>query len=89
MRIVELLNLFTHQSFSDLTRTSIFTVDSSIWLAVVAVIALGLFLARTTTGRYMYAAGGNPEAARIAGVRVNVVRVVAFMLSGGAAGRPA
>jgi ribose transport system permease protein len=81
-----LLNLFTHQSFSDLTRTSIFTVDSSIWLMVVAVIALGLFLARTTTGRYMYAAGGNPEAARIAGVRVNVVRVVAFMLSGGAAG---
>jgi ribose transport system permease protein len=81
-----LLNLFTHQSFSQLTRTSIFTVDSSIWLMVVAVIALGLFLARTTTGRYMYAAGGNPEAARIAGVRVNVVRVISFMLSGGAAG---
>ncbi len=81
-----LLNLFTHQSFSQLTRTSILTVNSSIWLMVVAVIALGLFLARTTTGRYMYAAGGNPEAARIAGVRVNVVRVVSFMLSGGAAG---
>ncbi|HUA46204.1 MAG TPA: ABC transporter permease [Solirubrobacteraceae bacterium] len=81
-----LLNLFTHQSFSDLTRTSIFTVDSSIWLAVVAVIVLGLFLARTTTGRYMYAAGGNPEAARIAGVRVNVVKVISFMLSGAAAG---
>jgi len=81
-----LLNLFTHQSFSQLTRTSIFTVNSSIWLMAVAVIALGLFLAATTTGRYMYAAGGNPEAARIAGVRVNVVRVVSFMLSGGAAG---
>jgi ribose transport system permease protein len=81
-----LLNLFTHQSFSQLTRTSIFTVDSSIWLMAVAVLALGVFLARTTTGRYMYAAGGNPEAARIAGVRVNVVRVISFMLSGGAAG---
>jgi ribose transport system permease protein len=81
-----LLNLFTHQSFSQLTRTSIFTVDSSIWLMIVAVLALGLFLARTTTGRYMYAAGGNPEAARIAGVRVNSVRVISFMLSGGAAG---
>jgi ribose transport system permease protein len=81
-----LLNLFTHQSFSQLTRTSIFTVNSSIWLMVVAVVALGLFLARTTTGRYMYAAGGNPEAARIAGVRVNVVRVISFMLSGAAAG---
>jgi ribose transport system permease protein len=74
-----LLNLFTHQSFSQLTRTSIFTM-------AVAVLALGVFLARTTTGRYMYAAGGNPEAARIAGVRVNVVRVISFMLSGGAAG---
>jgi len=81
-----LLNLFTHQSFSQLTRTTIFTVDSSIWLMVVAVVALGLFLAWTTIGRYMYAAGGNPEAARIAGVRVNGVRVIAFMLSGGAAG---
>jgi ribose transport system permease protein len=81
-----LLNLFTHQSFSQLTRTSILTVDSSIWLMVIAVVALGLFLARSTIGRYMYAAGGNPEAARIAGVRVNVVRVISFMLSGGAAG---
>ncbi|MGH2876741.1 MAG: ABC transporter permease, partial [Solirubrobacteraceae bacterium] len=33
----------------------------------------------------MYAAGGNPEAARLAGVRVNWVRVIAFVLSGGAA----
>lgn len=81
-----LLNLFTHQSFAQLTRTSIFTIDSSIWLMIVAVIALGVFLARSTTGRYIYAAGGNPEAARIAGVRVNVVRVISFMLSGGAAG---
>jgi ribose transport system permease protein len=81
-----LLNLFTHQSFSQLTRTSIFTVDSSIWLAVVAVVVLGLFLARSTIGRYMYAAGGNPEAARIAGVRVNGVKVISFMLSGAAAG---
>jgi ribose transport system permease protein len=81
-----LLNLFTHQSFSQLTRTSIFTVDSSIWLMIVAVLGLGLFLARSTIGRYMYAAGGNPEAARIAGVRVNLVRVISFVLSGGAAG---
>jgi ribose transport system permease protein len=81
-----LLNLFTHQSFSQLTRTSIFTVNSSIWLMLIAVIALGLFLARSTIGRYMYAAGGNPEAARIAGVRVNLVRVISFALSGGAAG---
>jgi ribose transport system permease protein len=81
-----LIDVFTHPAFGDLSRTHIFTVVTSIWLMLLGVIALGLFLARTTIGRYMYAAGGNPEAARIAGVRVNTVRVISFMLSGGAAG---
>ena len=31
----------------------------------------------------MYAAGGNAEAARLAGVRVNRVRILTFVLSGG------
>jgi ribose transport system permease protein len=34
----------------------------------------------------MYATGGNAEAARLAGVRVDAVRVLAFALSGTAAG---
>lgn len=81
-----LLNLFVDPNFSKLSNTNIFTVHTSTWIMVVAVILLGLFLARTTVGRYMYATGGNREAARIAGVRVNVVRLISFTLSGGAAG---
>jgi ribose transport system permease protein len=81
-----LVVLFQHRNFGDLARTEFITVKTSIWIMVVAVIVLGLFLARTTIGRYIYAAGGNSEAARLAGVRVNRVRVVSFMLSGGAAG---
>ena len=80
-----LVVLFEHPGFGDLARTDVLTVKTSIWIMLIAVILLGLFLARTTIGRYMYAAGGNQEAARIAGVRVNVVRIVSFMLSGGAA----
>jgi ribose transport system permease protein len=34
----------------------------------------------------MYAAGGNAQAARLAGVRVDRVRILAFVLSGAAAG---
>ncbi|MGH2872726.1 MAG: ABC transporter permease, partial [Solirubrobacteraceae bacterium] len=71
-----LVVLFTHPSFGDLARTSIFTIHSSIWIMVLVVVVLALYLARTTTGRYMYATGGNQEAARIAGVRVNLVRIV-------------
>ena len=46
----------------------------------------GFLLSRTTFGRYVYAVGGNPEAARLSGVRVNVVRAATFAISGLAAG---
>ena len=53
---------------------------------MIAVIVIGVLLARTTSGRYMYASGGNAEAARLAGVRVDAIRVLTFVVSGGAAG---
>jgi len=80
-----LLVLFDKHAFGSFARSDFLTVKTSIWIMVVAVLLLALFLARTTVGRYMYAAGGNAEAARLAGVRVNRVRVVSYMLSGAAA----
>jgi ribose transport system permease protein len=81
-----LVVLFEHPEFGDLARTQIFTVKTSIWIAIIGVIVIGIFLARTTAGRYMYASGGNAEAARLAGVRVDAIRVLTFVISGGAAG---
>jgi D-xylose transport system permease protein len=45
-----------------------------------------IFLGRTRLGRYMYAIGGNPEAARRAGINVQRVRRLAFILSAATAG---
>ena len=54
---------------------------------VVGVLAIYSFvLARTKFGRYMYAIGGNTEAARRAGIAVNRYRIYAFMLGGFTAG---
>jgi len=51
------------------------------------VLAAGTFiLTKTKAGRYIYAIGGNTEAARRAGVNVNKYRLMAFMLSGFTAG---
>lgn len=55
-----------------------------IWLGFALV--AGFLLSRTMFGRYVYAAGGNAEAARLAGVRVNVIRATTFAISGLAAG---
>ena len=40
---------------------------------------------RSTIGRYITAAGGNPDAAEIAGVRVDLYRIGAFVAMGGLA----
>jgi D-xylose transport system permease protein len=49
-------------------------------------LAYSIFLARTRLGRYMYAIGGNPEAARRAGINVPRVRRLAFVFSAMTAG---
>ncbi len=81
-----LLVLFDKEGFGKLARTEFATVTTSIWLMVGAVVLIGLLLSTTTVGRYMYAAGGNAEAARLAGVRVDAVRMLTFAISGTAAG---
>ena len=43
-------------------------------------------LTKTRLGRYMYAIGANPEAARRAGINVNRVKTIAFMLCSTTAG---
>jgi D-xylose transport system permease protein len=62
------------------------------WVVLVVLATLGIWtflLGRTRYGRYLYAIGGNAEAARRAGVNLTRVRTAAFALSGltsGAAG---
>jgi ribose transport system permease protein len=76
---------YSRPGFADLARTSFLTVNTSTWAMIAVVVIFGILLSRTTSGRYMYAAGSNAEAARLAGIRVHRVRVLTFVLSGGAA----
>src|SRR5207244_1936091 len=81
-----LLVLFDKQAFGRLARTEFLTVRTSIWLMIVIVVVIGVLLASTVAGRYMYASGGNAEAARLAVVRVDAIRILTFVVSGTAAG---
>ena len=73
-------------SFGALGTDTLLGVKYSIWLLVVAAVAGSLVLARTKFGRWLYAVGGNPEAARLSGIDTRAIKVVAFLLSGLAAG---
>ena len=52
----------------------------------IVLLVYSIFLGRTRLGRYMYAIGGNPEAARRAGINVQRVRRIAFVFSAMTAG---
>jgi ribose transport system permease protein len=57
-------------------------------LIVVAICAVGLwfFLEKTNMGRHIFAIGGNPHAARAAGINVDLTLVVVYIISGFMAG---
>jgi D-xylose transport system permease protein len=53
---------------------------------LVIIVGYGLFLSRTRTGRYIYAIGANPEAARRAGINVARIRTFGFVMASVTAG---
>jgi ribose/xylose/arabinose/galactoside ABC-type transport system permease subunit len=56
-------------------------------IVMLVVVAAGHFvLTRTRFGRYVYAIGGNEEAARLSGVNVAAVKLSVYMISGALAG---
>jgi simple sugar transport system permease protein/ribose transport system permease protein len=56
-----------------------FGIPAAIWITVVLFVIAGLVLRYTTWGRALYAIGGNADAARAAGIRVDFVLITAFV----------
>ncbi|MFC5379732.1 sugar ABC transporter permease [Aquipuribacter nitratireducens] len=61
--------------------TSIRGVPYILPITTVALIGLSLLLNRTAFGRHVYAVGGNKEAARRAGISVQGITILCFMIS--------
>jgi ribose transport system permease protein len=55
-----------------------------IFIAIMIVVAV--VMARTKFGRYVYAVGSNPEAARLAGINVDMIKILCFTITGLLAG---
>lgn len=52
------------------------------WIAMLVGLAGSLFLLRRPLGRQIYALGGNPEAARLAGVNIRMVTIFVYAVTG-------
>lgn len=61
-------------------------IPVSFLLVIGVYIIFHIFLTRTQTGRYIYAIGGNKEAARLSGINVDRVLIIVYTISGLMAG---
>lgn len=55
-------------------------IPMPVFVLVAVLLPLGLLMRYTVPGRYVYAIGSNPEAARYSGVRVNLLRICCYAL---------
>jgi ribose transport system permease protein len=78
----ESLITVTKPSFQTFGTTEFIGVRLTTWIFIAFALAMGLLLQWTKFGRYIYACGGNEEAARLSGVRVGAVRMAVFVISG-------
>jgi ribose transport system permease protein len=68
--------------FREIAETQILGIPLPAVIAAVAFLIGGFVLSRTVLGRYIYATGGNAEAARLAGIPVDAVRMIAYVMVG-------
>ncbi len=69
-------------SFDTLGIGTMMQIPYSIWLLVVSFLIGGIFLSRSIYGRSLYAIGGNMEAARLSGIKVELLKASTYTLSG-------
>ena len=77
---------FNRESEAAIAATSALGVNNYVWVLIGLVIVVHVCLQTSVFGRYLYATGGNSEAARLAGIRINGVVTCVYILSGMFAG---
>jgi ribose transport system permease protein len=68
--------------FRALTNGTLMGIPNPVIVVGVLAVAAWVILNKTPLGEYFMAVGGNPEAARIAGVPVTLTKMAAYMISG-------
>jgi ribose transport system permease protein len=74
--------ILTTDEFRFVGTQSVFGVRISIWILVLSFIVGAIVLAKTVYGRSIYALGGSSEAARLVGIKVDILRASTYVLVG-------
>jgi len=72
----------TSEAFFTLGSAELFGLPVPVWVTLGCFVLFGVLLNKTIYGRNTLAIGGNPDAARLAGVPVDRVRILIFLIQG-------
>ncbi len=73
-------------AWRSLTQTKVFGFQIIVLYMLIIAVVLWWALTHTPFGRYLYAIGGSPEAARLSGVKVDMYTWLSLIVSGGLCG---
>lgn len=69
-------------AFFNIALSKVLGIPTPIWVLAALFVLFGFVLNRTVFGKNILAIGGNPEASRLAGVKVDRMRIYIFALQG-------
>ncbi|HYE82102.1 MAG TPA: ABC transporter permease [Clostridia bacterium] len=73
-------------SFKGIATSSIFGINTLIFIAIIIYIVFYYFVNHTRTGRQIYAVGSNPDSAKISGINNDRILILVYSIMGALAG---
>jgi ribose/xylose/arabinose/galactoside ABC-type transport system permease subunit len=79
---LQVISTGLNSDFIDLTSQRLLGLTLATWVAAAFALVIGIMFRWTVLGRYLMSVGSNPQASRLAGLRLSGLRVVAYSLLG-------
>ncbi|HHY80178.1 MAG TPA: ABC transporter permease [Thermoanaerobacter sp.] len=73
-------------SFKNIATSSIFGINTLVFIAIIIYLVFYYFISYTRTGRQIYAVGSNPDAAKISGIKISKILLMVYIIMGALAG---
>lgn len=70
------------QAYLNIGQSTLGPINTPIVITIIVAIVIHFILSKTCFGRFIYAVGGNPETARLAGINVSKIKLMTFALAG-------
>lgn len=70
------------KSFAFIGSGNFIGIPTPVWIAIIVVLFAVFLTQKTRMGRYIYAIGGNEQAARLSGINISKIKILVYSLAG-------